>query len=63
MGHAVGRCDLPDRAGHFLPDINVYAISNFLTSSLVLTARYFFFLKLFAIKLSLGIFVLYLKHW
>ena len=36
MGHTVGRCDLPERAGRFSPDINVYAISNFLTSSLVL---------------------------
>ena len=35
-GHAVGRCDLPDQAGHFLPDKNVYTISNFLTSSLVI---------------------------
>ena len=35
-GHAVGCCDLPDQVRHFLPDINVYAISNFLTSSFVL---------------------------
>ena len=60
-GHTVGRCDLPDRAGNFPPDINVYAISNFLTSSLVLDI--FFGMKLFAIKFSLGIFVLYLKYF
>ena len=36
MGHVVSRCDLPDRAGRVPPDINVYAIFNFLTSSLVL---------------------------
>ena len=35
-GHTVGRCYLPDRGGRFPLDINVYAISNFLTSSLVL---------------------------
>ena len=43
MDHAVDRCDLPDRAGHFLPDINVYAISNFLPSSFVLD--FFFFVS------------------
>ena len=59
-GHAVGLCDLPDRAGHFLPDINVHAISNFLPSSLVLDI--FFCMKLFAIKFSLGIFVFYFKY-
>ena len=50
----------PDRAGRFPPDTNDHAISNFLTSSLVLDS--FFGMKLFAIKFSLGIFVLYLKH-
>ena len=59
-GHAVGHCDLPDRAGRFPPDTNDHAISNFLTSSLVLDS--FFGMKLFTIKFSLGIFVLYLKH-
>ena len=61
MGHAVGRCDLLYRARHFLPDINVYAISNFLTSSLVLDI--FFCMKLFAIKFTLRIFVFYLKYF
>ena len=42
------------------PDMNVYAISNFLTSSLVLDIS--FGMKLFTNKFSLGIFVLYLKH-
>ena len=55
-GHAVDRCDLPDRAGHFPPDIKVYAISNFLPSSFVLDL--FFGIKLFAIKFSTGIFIL-----
>ena len=41
-GYAVDRCDLPDRAGHFPPDINVYAISNFLPSSFVLN-RFFLY--------------------
>ena len=48
------------RPGIFRP-INVYAISNFLTSYLVL--HIFFCMKLFAIKLSFGIFVYYLKYF
>ena len=60
-GHTVGRCDLLDWAGHFPPNINVYATSNFLTSSLVLDIV--FGMKLFAIKLSLRIFVFYLKYF
>ena len=55
-GHADDCCDLPAQASHFSPDINVYAISNFIPSSFVLDR--FFFIKLFAIKFSTGIFIL-----
>ena len=36
MGWAVDKASIPIGAGHFRPDVNVYAISNFLPLSFVL---------------------------
>ena len=46
--------------GHFWPNINVYAISNFLPSSYVLDR--FFYIKLFEIKYTIGICNLNLEY-
>ena len=44
MGWAVDNASVPIGAGHFRPDVNVYAISNFLPLSFVLD--YFFWYQI-----------------